>query len=418
MKKDLLKITSLVTGLLFMSFFPLLVAADNTGEATLSGGQLSASGATSRSDDKTSIEGGKFATSRFKTTVSLREGYDDNVFTAHDNKVDSFFTNLYGSIFANLGNERTQFTIGLSGGVTEYYSRPGNKFDENATLTFNMVHKVNPRLTLSWANYATYQAEPSFDLQVAQNRRNGQYYYLQDALSASYQWSERFQTVTGYKLVGIFYQNSAPSQTEDRLEHTFSNQFRFLLQPTTTLVGEYRLGLVQYLHQASRDTISNYFLAGVDHSFSPKFTVSLRGGAQLRSVKEGSNDATPYFEANARYAYRRYSSLGWFLHYGYDNGSITATNQTHKNLTTGIRLNHGFTPRLSAYLAFFYQHDNLSQTFGSLTNDTFDISTGINFTVTPKLTLQAGFTRTQLISNTASQKYDRDVVSIGGTYQF
>lgn len=425
MKMNYFKTVGSIAGLLLMSFPSLTTAADDADDAnnaTPVGGQFTAPSADSGSGKRsTPIEGGKFATSRFKTTVSLREGYDDNVFTTHDNKVDSFFTNLAASMLANFGVGQTHFNIGLNAGVTDYYDRPGNKFDENATLSLNIVHTVNRRLTLTLNSYTTYQVEPSFDLLVSQNRQNGQYLYLQNALSAAYQWSKRFQTVTSYNLVGIFYQNSTTAQTENRLEHIFSEQFHYLLRPTTTLTSEYRLGLTQYFHQADQDRISNYFLLGFDHTFSPKFTVSLRGGAQLQSAKQGSIQVSPYVETNASYTYQRYSNVGWFLHYGFDNGGITTTNQTHQNLTTGIRINHGFTPRLGAYLGFFYQHDDFSQTPGSLTaqtEDTFDVSTGINFVVTSKLSLQLGYTRTQLLSNTPSTEYNRDVCSIGGTYTF
>src|SRR4029077_609537 len=47
----------------------------------------------SASNASLSSDIGNFARSPFRVSVSVREGYDDNVYTTHENRVDSFFTN-------------------------------------------------------------------------------------------------------------------------------------------------------------------------------------------------------------------------------------------------------------------------------------------------------------------------------------
>lgn len=358
----------------------------------------------------------------FKVTASIREGYDDNVYTAHTNKIESFFTDAYGHIQADLGHGSTVFTIGLGGGATYYYDRPGRAFDYKGDFSIGVVHKFNNRLTVSFQSFTTYQTEPNFDAQVlvSQNRRDGQYLYTNNVLTATYQWSRRLQTISSYTLYGVFYEDAATRLVEDRFEHTISNQLLYLMNPTTQLTASYRLGYTEYLHNTQRDRITNYFLVGFNHSFSPKFSVNLNTGAQVEIPKQGATQSSPYAEVTATYAYQRYSNLQWYLRYGFDHSGITLTDK-HTALRTGVKITQAITPRLNFYIGIFYQHDDTTQTVGAsnkLTEDTFDISTGLNFTVTPKLSLQAGYTHTELLSNTNTLEYSRNLFTLGANYTF
>jgi len=398
MKKSINKKAALSSGLLFAGILSLNVLA---GDIPVSQGQ--------------------FSQTRFRTSVNLTEGYDDNTQTSNTNRQESGFTGIQVNTFADLGNSRTAFTIGVGAGLTYYYDRPGTKLDKLASLTLNVAHRLNERLTLSLNSYLTYQVEPDFTLLVAQNRVNGQYFYTGDTLSATYQWTRRFQTVTSYQFLGIFYQDSAAKVANDYMSHTFGNQFRFVLTPTTTVIGEYRLGMVEYLYQTQRNSLTNSFLGGLEHSFSPKFTVSMRVGAQVQSQNQGGSATSPYGEGTLSYAYRHYSNITGYLRYGFDYSNV-GVGQTDKALRAGLTITHGITPKLSVYLGFFYQHDDYSTAGGSATsgttNDTFNITTGVRFAVSPRFSLSLGYTRTQLISNSPSQEYDRDVVTLGAAYTF
>jgi len=366
------------------------------------------------------IEQGKFSQPRFRLSATLNEGYDDNTETTKTNKIASGFTNFETNAFADLGSSRTLFTIGITAGVNAYYDRPGQKIDKLASLTLNLSHKINERFTLTLSTYFTYQVEPDFTLQVEQNRINGQYFYTGDTLSGSYQWTRRFQTVTSYNLVGIVYQDSA-ANANDYFAHNFANDLRFLVLPTTTLVATYRLTLVDYLYGTSRNTITNSLMVGLDHSFSPKFTVTLRGGGQLQSQESGGTTTSPYGELTVNYSYRKGSSVHGYLHYGFDYSNVVA-GQSDQSLRMGVVFNHAFTAKLSASLGCFYEHDNFSQIAstgtGEYTEDTLNLNAGLSFAVTSKFSLQAGFIFTKLLSDNSALEYNRDVVSIGGTYSF
>lgn len=358
----------------------------------------------------------------FKITAQLSEGYDDNVYTSNTNKVQSFFTDVYAHIAADLGSPRTVFTIGLGGGATDYYDRPGRSLDYTGDFSLSIVHKVNSRLTLSVQSYTTDQVEPNFDAQilVSQNRNSGQYLYSNNVFTATYQWSHRVQTVTSYSLYGVFYEDAASAQTDDRFEHNLSEQLLYLVNPTTQLTATYRIGYTQFMHMTERDIFSNYFLVGVNHSFSPKFSVNLNAGAELDTPRQGATQTSPYAEMTTTYAYQRLSNLQWYLHYGFDHSALTL-NDKHTALRTGARITQAIFTKMSLSFGIFYQHDDSSQTVGAsntTTEDTFDISTGLHYTVTPKLTLDATFTHTEVLSNIASSEYSRNRITLGANYTF
>ena len=112
-------------------------------------------------DDGSPISGG-IPTPRFKTSVDVEEGYNDNVYDTKTGQVRSAFTQADLNVFANLGDDRTVLAIGAGGGLTYYYSRPGDKADKLANLTVSLIHKVNERLTLTLSSYTTYQVQPQY----------------------------------------------------------------------------------------------------------------------------------------------------------------------------------------------------------------------------------------------------------------
>jgi len=372
-------------------------------------------------DDGSIISDAGVEKPHFRTSVYVREGYDDNAETSNNNQVTSGYTSFGINEFADFGSDRSILTIGVQLGANYYYSQPGQKFDWTDNLSLNYTYKLNERLTLSLASYAAYQVEPQYDLLVAQNRVNGQYFYFTDVLSASYQWTRRFSTITNYTLDGIFYQDAAPKVTNDYVAQTFGNQFRFLALPTTTLVAEYRFGIVNYLYQSGNNSITNYFLTGFDHTFNPKLLTTLRVGAEIQDQNVGGISTSPYAEWSVNYAYQHLSSLGYYLRYGFDYSNLTVA-QTDKALRTGININHGFSPKLTATLGIFYQHDDYSNSGGTpgtaFTENTIDIQTGLQYAMTPRLSLNASYTYTDLLSNNSLLEYHRSTVSIGANYGF
>ena len=367
---------------------------------------------------------GRFARSRFRFSVSIRGGYDDNVLTTSVTRKSSWFTNGAVALSYKAGNARTQLELAAGGGVTYYFDRPGDRdYDFNGNIGLSLTHKATPRLTLAASVYATYQVEPDFSLNVGLNRRSGNYFYTVDKFSAAFQWAPRFSTVTSYTFGTINYENGDIGAFEDRLEHTFANEFRFLLLPTTSLVGDYRFMVVNYDDASERDSTTHFLLAGVDHSFNPRFNVSLRGGAQFRSYDENGDRSSPYFEGTLNYAVGPRTSLSWTNRYSIEEPDV-AGSQSRTTFRTGLQVIYGITPRITSRIGAFYQHDE-NEAFSSpfavspaFTEDSLDLAIGIRYAINRNLSLEAGYNHTEVLSDIVLREYSRNRYFFGVAYSF
>ena len=233
-----------------------------------------------------------------------------------------------------------------------------NDFHPNLNLA--VTHKVSPRLTLSLAAYLTYQQEPDFTNNfIGVDRRSGNYFFTNDKLSAAYVWTPRFSTVTSFLFVAINYADAAVGGFQNRTENTFGNEFRFLLLPTTSIIAEYRFEFISYETPTfqSPDSTTNYFLAGFDHSFSPRMNVSVRGGVSVRQT-DGVDTVRldPYGQASLNYTVGPHLTLAWTASYSLQEPDIVGS-PARTSLQTSLTGIYKITPRITSNFSVFYEHD-------------------------------------------------------------
>lgn len=397
-------------GLLFLAFLSFLIVLP----AMRSEGGGSSAAGTGGGENGTGI----FSGPPFLVTVSVRDGYDDNLSTSKLNRQASWFTNTGISASYSFGSPRTRFDLNAGAGVT-YYLKPvsGDDYDTNFNVSFSLTHKATPRLTLSAVVYATYQQEPDFSLALGLDRRSGNYFYTNDKFTVSYQWTPRFSTATSYTLGALHYDNSAVGIFEDRIENTFGNEFRFLLWPTTTVVAEYRYEIVSY-DDISRDSTTHFVLAGFDHNFSPQLNMSFRGGAEFRSYETGGDLSSPYFEGTLNYNLGKNTSLGWTNRYAIEEPDVLL-NPSRTTFRTGLTLKHDFTARITGSLAAYYAHEvydavNAPSTISpGFNEDSFDLALSVRYAITRYFAIQAGYDYTDVISGISSFEYSRNRIFAG-----
>jgi hypothetical protein len=381
---------------------------------------------------------GTFSRSPFHLSASVRGGYDDNVATSDINRQASWFTNASGTVTYNFGDARTQLSLQAGGGVTYYWDRitgagfDNQQYDINSTLALTIRHKASPRLTFDLNTYASYQTEPDFAIAFGLNRRSGNFFYTQDRLTTTYLWTPRFSTATSYTFGALHYDDMSVGLFEDRWENTFGNECRFLLWPTTTLVAEYRLGLVNYMHegeptgptviingrtpQLDRDSITHYLLAGFDHTFNSRFNMSVRGGAEFRDYPDAvsdDNQSAPYFEGTLNYTVNKFTTLTWNNRYAIEEPDVLL-NPNRKTFRTGIRATHNLTPRVSAILGAYYEHDdygsvtNLNVVTPGFTEQAVDLALSFRYAVTRYFGVEAGYDYTDVWSDVVFREYSRN----------
>ncbi|MEO7934401.1 MAG: outer membrane beta-barrel protein [Chthoniobacterales bacterium] len=379
---------------------------------------VSSAGVSNGMDDKfipTQDAGsGIFERRPYHFTFSLNQGYDDNIYTTHDNKQGSFFTS--GSIGANVkfSDGRTSLEAALSAGGSYYYDRD-DSFDPDITLNVDFSHVFSPKLRLDITTYLAYQAEPDFQIGFGQNRRSGNYFYGNIGFSLAQTFTRRFSVVYGYTVGGVYYDESSIADISNRIEQTYSLQLRYLIQPTISLVGEYRFGIVTY-DAANRDSTSNYALVGVDFTLNRRLTASIRAGAQFRSSDDVGDETSPFVESTLTYKYGDRSSIQWLNRYGFEESEF-GFGSTRKTYRTGLTINQRVSSRISANGGVFYTTSDYSGAFGD-SEQTLDLNAGLIYSVNRLLSLQTGYTYTKVYSDFSLREYDRNRIYLGATLTF
>ena len=388
-------------------------------------------------DDKSDLGLGKFSTFPFHVTVSVRGGYDDNVNLSSSDEQGSSFVSPAISGSYQFGNSRTRLSLSGGAGFTYYFDNTDNgvnnsgasDYDVNANIAFAITHRASARLTLAANVYAAYQSQPSFDTfnqgGLGFSRQNQDFFFTTNKFSVGYAWSPKFSTVSSYSLSVTDYDSDVLSTFEDRAEHTIGNEFRFLILPTTTLVAEYRFGLIDYFESDNRGSISHFFLAGVDHSFSPRFNVSARGGIELREFDNDDpafnrDDAvSPYFEGTVNYAFAQSTSISLSSRYSLEQPDVPEA-FLRTTYRSSLSLRHSFTPRIVAGLNVAYEHDDNDGSFSvaGFEEDLFDVSLSVRYAINRNWAIDAGYNHTEVISGEDFREFSRNRYYAGFSFTF
>jgi hypothetical protein len=361
----------------------------------------------------------------FSFAFAVREGYDDNLFTTETNRYGSFYTNTAAGIEYTAEDSRLQLKAAINGGVTYYYTRPGNKFDYTGGINLSGIYQLTPRLTISLSTNTAYLAQPDLSIPGGTNRQNGDYLYSSTTIAGAYQWSEKFSTETKYNITPFLYVEQSLNESQGRIEQTIGQSFKWLVLPKTTAVIEYRANPVTY-YSAPLNNFGQFALLGVDQIFNPKTKISARGGVEFRTYSSENNNPYyigPYAELNGMYQYQKFSSIGLNLRYGTEASGLggSATRQTFR---IGLNVVQGITPKLSFNLGMNYQNNfynefDRNEDASDFYENIIEFTAGANFKITKTLTLQGGYAYTIDMAPASEQlSYQRNVAFVGLNAEF
>lgn len=358
---------------------------------------------------------GNFERRPVRFTFSVNQGYDDNIYTSNIDKQESAFTSASINALLSLSNGRTSLDGGISLGAIYYWDREGDDLDPDIVWSLDFGHVFSPKLRLDISSSFSYQSNPDFAAGGVRTQRSGNYVNANLGFNLTQTFTRRFSAVYSYSVGGVYYDDSLIGDTDNRLEQTLGLQLRFLIQPTISLVGEYRFGFITY-DTANRDSISHYILGGVDFTINRRLTASLRLGAQLRDSDDRGEETSPFVESTLTYQYGERSRLSWINRYGYEESDFGfgTTRQTYR---TGLSVSHQFTSRIAGNLGAYYTNS----TYEGLNNDdeqTLDLTVGATYSVNRLLSFQVGYTYTEVFSEDAFREYDRNRIFAGATFSF
>src|SRR5205809_561056 len=356
-------------------------------------------------------------------TAGLEMGYDDNLTLSSPSQ---------GSVFARENvvltyarpSERTQVSLIGVGRFSQYFDVSGQN-ETTGNVTLSLTHNFSSRLSFYASVFGTYQNEPSFTSNVGPQNVRSPFFNTVDIFALTYHWLLRFSTVTSYRFERVQYTSSSNGNSQNgvqntlaqnRIQNTFGEEFQFSLTSRTVFVGEYRFEAIDY-DTAPTNSTTHFVLAGVNHNLTEHLMVRVRGGESFRSLENEGNTASPYFEGTLGYVSSNHS-LNWTTSYGYEAPTATGATTT-KTLRTGLNLTYDLTSRLSSTTGVYYHHDeNTGGTGSTGTQDSFDLTLGLRYTINNRFTLHADYNHSTLGSLGTTPGYSRNRYSAGLSYTY
>ena len=351
-------------------------------------------------------------------------GYDDNV-TLQPSGEGSIFTRENVVLTYARPGGRTQFFVVGVGRFSQYFDVSGQN-ETAGNVTLSLTHNFSSRLSFYASVYGTYQNQPNFQSNVGPENVVSPFFDTVDIFALTYYWSSRLSLVTSYTFERVQYFSSSNGNSQNgvqntlaqnRIQNTFSETFQFSLTSRTVLVGEYRFEAVDYDTAPTNNSTTNFILAGVNHNLTEHLIVHVRGGESFRSLENEGTTASPYFEGTLGYVSSNHS-LNWMSSFGYESPTATGATTT-KTWRTGLNLTYDLTSRLSSTTGVYYHHDeNTGGTGSTGTQDTFDLTLGLRYTINKRFSLHADYNHTTLGSLGTTPGYSRNRYSAGLSYTY
>ena len=356
-------------------------------------------------------------------TAALDGGYDDNLTLSSSGQGSVFTRENVVLTYARPG-ERTHFFVVGVGRFSQYFDVSGQN-ETAGNVTLSLAHNFSSRLSFYASVYGTYQNEPNFTSNVGPQNVRTPFFDTVDLFALTYHWFLRFSTVTSYTFERLQYFSSSNGNSQNgvqntsdqnRVQNTFGEQFQFNLTSRTVLVGEYRFQAIDY-DTAPLNSTTNSLLAGVNHNLTEHLMVHVRGGESFRSLENDGNTASPYFEGTLGYVSSNHS-LNWTTSYGFESPTATGVTTT-KTWRTGLNLTYDLTSRLSSTTGVYYHHDeNQGGTGSTGTQDSFDLSVGLRYTINKRFALHLAYEHNSTGSLGSTPGYSRNRYSAGLSYTY
>jgi len=399
------------------------------------------------------------------TSATLRGFYDDNVSTIGNNDPlppgqhrDSYGFEVTPSLEFIFPMDQTTLSFGYVYSLKYYDNKPLNSsghdissHDFHAALT----HAFSERYSVSVKDSFVIGQEPDFlragNTYTTFERVSGNNLRNYGTVDFSAQLTPEFGVDLGYANTFVSYADNASPTPDgtftqysnsgllDMLDHRINLDGRYLLQPQTTGVigfqfretdytGHQPIGVYDngnYVMSGDRNARSYYGYVGLDHSFRPDLTGSIRAGGRYTDYYNdpvNQNQGSPYFMNSLKYTYLPESFIQIGGSYDYSPSAVgPAPNQSGEINTSAqsgtifASVNHRITPKL--YGSILGQFQNTTYYGGLYDNKTakfYLVGLNLQYRFTPNFSAEAGYNYDDLNSEVQSN-YDRNRVYIGIT---
>ncbi len=357
----------------------------------------------------------------FTITATLREEYDDNIFTSKTNQVGSFKTDFSPSILVDFPMVDSDFSARYTFTGTYYDNRNGGEFDTAHDIVAQYRKSFSDRFGLNVAEQFRYSSEPSLFDNTGTVFRNGAYYTNTVNAGFNAQWTPLFGSMTTFSNTIVKYEDATQSIEQDSVENTGTQSFSFAVLPKVSWVVGGIIDDISY-DNIDRGYTSYTGNTGIDWQALPSLSLGVRVGGTYTDSSQ-SSEVSPYASV----------TLGWQLG---ARSSLTA-NYSHDVVPTDVYVSSGqiadrfsttfrydITPSLSAHLEGILTRGDYSNsliapgTISGFTEYDYALDTGVSYRYNNYLNFEAGYLFSGVSSDLSFRDYTRNQYYIGvrGTY--
>jgi putative beta-barrel porin BBP2 len=360
----------------------------------------------------------------YTITASLREEYDDNIFTTKDNRVGSFVTEFSPSVLVNFPMQDSDFSARYTFGLDYYEHRPGGKnvqYTHEALVRY--THNFSDRFNLDVRDQFGYYDQPDLLNAVGTPFVDGSYFLNTASVLFNGQWTPLFGTSTSYSNIYLDYENSTVGDFQNSDENTVAQDFRFAFAPKFNFIFGGIYDNIDYFN-FDRGYTNYTGDIGLDWQALPSLALGIRGGASYTVPGQGLADSvSPYAAFTLQWQLGARSSLDFsYTHNVMPTDVVNAVAQEADRFS--LRFNYDITKRITVHIEGIETHSHYSSellasnTTPAFSEDDFGLDLGGQYRITDNFAVEAGYLLSDVSSQEAPRDYVRNQVYIGvrGTY--
>jgi hypothetical protein len=402
---------------------------------------------------------------------TLRGFYDDNYNTSSSDQRGSFGFEVSPTVSAHVPLQQTDMGIRYTYGLYYYEDRQerGNDaIDQTHQVDLWLDHAFNERWKSKLTDTFAVGQEPELLTPnpvvgtATPYRVQGDNISNHGGVELDTDWTRLFSTALTYENGWYDYQNSGaivdssgnlmtgsvggPSLAGilDRVEESVALDFKWHLQPDTTVFVGYEFDWVNYTgnepvaidpvdsfvyHSSDRDYDTHKGYLGLEENFTSNLSATAKAGVSYNDVYNDPKFSTtgwyPYADLSLSYTYLpgSYVQLGITHDLSTSdqvapsaNGKIT---QNAESTVVYLDLNHRFSPKLIATVIGRMQYStyNGGLADGSSTTD-YGVGLNLAYQINTHLSVDAGYNYDNVVSDLAGYGYSRNRVYLGLTANY
>jgi len=375
------------------------------------------------------VSAGQMGTGKpFIISASVRQGYDDNIYTSPNNEQASMFTTISPDFWLKYPMEDTTIEARYIFDAKYYYDRPDSSdWDLDHNFNMHITHDFNSRLNLDIRDQFVYSQSPQAGTNNQIIRYLGDGYINNASAALTYAWTTQFSTVTTYNNTFNNYNDSNVNFDNNYFRNGVSQDLRYAFLDTTTGVFNFTYDNYDYSYQHLKTYDSYIMTVGADHYIMPTWLISGRFGAQLVDYENSniSESVNPYVSLKSVWYYLPKSSFEASYTYQTgitDNGNY-ATSEGHQ---INLGITHYWTPKFNTsagILLLFNNFDSSQALFGMTIKDNMHETTiqpyfRAGYDITNWFSVEAGYQYTTVSSGDPTRPYwdNQFYIGVRGSY--